>query len=341
MGAAFTYFHFLSLHVPKKELQASLPHCKPEKSSPAVHLDPNVDRQLQKPPIAKANAQGNANNNNNINNNNEAPLSFPSTMDKYLVGISRTPKLDFVDFMDLGVPIDLPKEHHGDSDVLVLYQKQNALPSRYGEYSESIPYFEQAKEALEHCDYVNVILTDHGNGRNQCWAIVPQYESFHVQKWMRLPDEAATTRMAQKRKDNNNTPRKPNQSILDSSVPLRFVGRGAKSNGGDDFSPPLTKDMRQSWNILQTYFASFQDALDELKPLVEKVATPQKSVTVMVCNFGQSELLVNFVCASKSRGLDTSSIIVFATDVETKHLAEHLGLVAFYDERVRTTPQLS
>jgi hypothetical protein len=37
---------------------------------------------------------------------------------------------------------------------------------------------------------------------------------------------------------------------------------------------------------------------------VETEATPNKSVTVMVSNFGQSELLVNFVCAAKSRNYD-------------------------------------
>ena len=62
--------------------------------------------------------------------------------------------------------------------------------------------------------------------------------------------------------------------------------------------------------------------------------TPKNTVTVMVSNFGQSELLINFVCAAKSRNLDISSIIVFATDIETKELAEGLGLVAFYDKWV-------
>ena len=57
-------------------------------------------------------------------------------------------------------------------------------------------------------------------------------------------------------------------------------------------------------------------------------------VIVMVCNLGQSELLLNFVCAAKSRGIDLSAVLVFATDTETKELAEGLGLTAFYDEVV-------
>lgn len=57
-------------------------------------------------------------------------------------------------------------------------------------------------------------------------------------------------------------------------------------------------------------------------------------VIVMVCNHGQSELLMNFVCSAKSRNLDLGSVLVFATDEETKELAEGLGLAAFFDKTV-------
>ena len=43
---------------------------------------------------------------------------------------------------------------------------------------------------------------------------------------------------------------------------------------------------------------------------------------------------MNFVCSAKARGLDISSVLLFATDQETKDLAEGLGLAAFYDETV-------
>ena len=55
---------------------------------------------------------------------------------------------------------------------------------------------------------------------------------------------------------------------------------------------------------------------------------------VMVCNFGQSELLLNFACSSKAKGLDISNVLVFATDEETKELAESVGLAAYFDKRV-------
>jgi hypothetical protein len=111
-----------------------------------------------------------------------------------------------------------------------------------------------------------------------------------------------------------------------------------KDNGMDEFVPPTDKNMNVHMELMTTYFASLQDSLKELKPMVEKIAskTDGKTITVMVSNFGQSELLVNFVCAAKARNLDISSILVFSTDVATKELAEHLGLTAFYDERVRS-----
>ena len=43
---------------------------------------------------------------------------------------------------------------------------------------------------------------------------------------------------------------------------------------------------------------------------------------------------MNFVCAARARGLDLSPVLVFATDEETKELAEGLGLTSFYDETV-------
>jgi len=65
---------------------------------------------------------------------------------------------------------------------------------------------------------------------------------------------------------------------------------------------------------------------------VEKVAV-DNAVIVMVCNHGQSELLMNFVCNSRAKGLDISQVLVFATDIETKELADGLGLTTFYDEQ--------
>jgi hypothetical protein len=267
-----------------------LPHCKPDDASTSKEQAAAVDT---------------------------SSFSFPSTTQNYAVGMARTSKADFVQMIDTGVPVDLPKD--GDSDVLLLYSSHHALPDDYASQSSSaniIPPLEVA-DALQHCDFLNIVMTDHSKGsRNQCIAIMPQYESYHVQKWMRL---------------GRTQDGKPG---VQRDAPLKAVSRGMQSNGRDQFSPPQASHIQQNWGLLSKYFSSYQESLAELKPLVEKVATAKKTVTVMVSNFGQSELLVNFVCAAKSRNLDISSILVFATDLETKALAEQLGLTAYYDERV-------
>jgi hypothetical protein len=230
--------------------------------------------------------------------------------------MARTSKLDFFEEMDIGVPMDLPKEK--DSDVLILYSHVKTLPYGFSkavkEHPNSIPPVNM-KRAVENCEYVNVILTAHDN-RNQCVAIVPQYESHHVQKWMRIGPKG-----------------------IDKKEDLKLVSRGQQSNGRNQFEPPSKVDMKKNWDMLRSYFDAFDDVMKELKPLAEKVATKRGTVTVMVCNFGQSELLVNFVCSARSRKMDISSILVFATDTETLDLATSLGLTAFYDERVRTSTE--
>jgi len=241
-------------------------------------------------------------------------VQFPKTTQNYAQGMARTSKADFFEHFDIGVPMDVPSIK--DSDVLLLYNHENTLPEHYKDPSSitdssSIPQLE-TMPAVENCDNVHVILTDHGGrSRKQCLAIVPNYESFHIQKWLRLGEKGA-----------------------DSTKDFQLVSRGiSESNGHQAFKPPKSENLYQNWEVLKTYFDSFEAATDELKPLVEKAATPNKTVIVMVSNFGQSELLMNFVCAAKSRNLDISSIIVFATDPETKALAEGLGLSAYYDKR--------
>jgi hypothetical protein len=147
-------------------------------------------------------------------------------------------------------------------------------------------------------------------------AIVGQYESFHIQKWMRLPPEA--------------------QQRVDSSVPLRFVSRGVQANGRISTKPPTKALTLQHWETTATYLQSLDGVLKELGPIAAKVAANngKNTIVVMVCNYGQAELLLNFVCNVHAKGLQDTlkNILLFATDEETKELAEGMGLATFYDE---------
>jgi hypothetical protein len=232
----------------------------------------------------------------------------------YAMGMARTTKDAFTGKLDMGVPLDKPV--NGSLDVLMIYGNAKSLPQKTRNAGSDVVLDLSVEEALEHCDYLNIMLTWHtAGGREQCIAIVPQYESYHLQKWMRV-DGAGR---------------------LDKSTPLRMVSRGHQSNGRDQFSPPTMTDTRKNWDLLKGYLESIDDVMADLKPIVEKIAV-KNTIIVMVCNFGQAELLMNFVCSAKARGFDISNILVFSTDQETTDLAESIGLTAYFDERVRTLP---
>jgi hypothetical protein len=164
-----------------------------------------------------------------------------------------------------------------------------------------------------HCNTLKIVMTQ-PDSRNECLALVGQWESYHVQKFMRLPNDNV-------------------KGSVSESNPLRHVSRLHIDSGLAQRIPtsPKVHDYNRQ---LVTYLSSFDAVLKELKPIAAKAAK-DNTIVVMVCNHGQSELLMNFVCSSRARGLDLSQVLVFATDEETRDLAEGLGLVAFYSHVVR------
>lgn len=114
--------------------------------------------------------------------------------------------------------------------------------------------------------------------------------------------------------------------------PLKYVSRVPGENG-KVIERSRSFDTKMWDKLLVEYLNNLDPVLKQLKPIAQQVAK-DNTVVVMVCNLGQSELLMNFACAARLRGLDLSQVLVFATDLETKTLAEGLGLAAFYDELV-------
>jgi len=247
----------------------------------------------------------------------QSPL-FPETVGKFAVNMVHVKKEDFTQVFEMGVPIDQPVP--GAEDVLILYNTRKAMPKKHRKLTTitEVDGPLSVKDAVENCDFVNMIFHDFDSKRLQCTAIIPQYESFHIQRWARAP------------------PPGTKKGTVGKEHELRMVPRGFQGNGIDAFKPPIfEKHTKRNWALLQTYLNSLDDVLAELKAIVDKIKI-NNTVIVMVCNHGQSELLINFACSTHARGLDISNIIVFATDEETKELAESVGLAAYYDERVRT-----
>lgn len=70
---------------------------------------------------------------------------------------------------------------------------------------------------------------------------------------------------------------------LDSSYNLTYVSRGHQSNGREQFEPPKQIDTNRNWDMLRQYLDSIDSVLEELKPIVDKIAI-QNTIIVMVCN---------------------------------------------------------
>lgn len=240
---------------------------------------------------------------------------FPDTVSQYMNGVVRINKDDFASKFDYGIPMDNGKLQN--SEVLLFYTSPKALPASANdeetakiESGKGIPLL-SVNQATENCDTMNVInLSNPGNTR-QCLAVVGNYEAYHMQRWMRAPLRGP----------------------IDSSFPLRAVSRGHLPNGQEEFKAPKMEMVQKHWDVLKTYFESLDSTIEKLKPLAESVAR-DNTIIVLTCNMGQSELLVNFVCNAKARGLLIDNVLVFPTDKETKDLAEGLGLKTYYHEEV-------
>ena len=255
---------------------------------------------------------------------------FPSnSMGKTLNGVTRVKKDDINQFFDFGNPVARGKGTSVE-DALVLYQKKQALPSsdeflaHSAEYNDGIFPLTNSETATENCDTMNVIFTGNPGSTRQCTAMIGNFESYHVQRWMKV-DTTRTT---------------PIESELPLAPVSRGYGisRGGSKGKGNFYAPPSPSDgklspVKRHWNRLLPFFQTVDSILEDLNTILAKIAR-NNAVVVLTCNMGQSALLMNFACSARRRGFDLGNILVFPSDVETKELAEGLGLTTYYDEKV-------
>jgi hypothetical protein len=236
---------------------------------------------------------------------------FPeATIGKLIAGASLVDRKDFTTSFDIGVPWDAYDEKN--SQVLMLYSHQSSLPSPLAA-SSGLPVYSSAKEAAQNCNVLKVVLVK-PDQKNICVAVVGQWESYHVHKFMRLPKEGG--------------------GEVSKVHDLRYVSKQQATNGRKVGIPPASELSTGTYGeVLKDYIEKLPGTLERLKPIAAKVAGSGKgkgnAIVVMVCNFGQSELFFNFVCSARARGLDLSRILLFATDEDIIGLATQLGIAVF------------
>jgi len=230
----------------------------------------------------------------------DASPFFDRSLKNLAHGMSKVSRLDFVSQFDFGSPTDKSK----GGDVIMLYNNDKSIPTSKtdivlgtnGKGVENLPLSESTKN----CDWINVVTIPPKNDR-VCTALLPNTDDWHIRRWKREGDS------------------------------FKSVNRG-QTDRGRTFRVPTEGNIKKHWGMLETYFKNFDEIRAELEPIAKKIAK-DNTIIVMTCNMGQSELLMNFVCNAKAKGLSTENVLVFPTDQETKDLAEGLGLATFYDEK--------
>jgi len=260
------------------------------------------------------------NKDNDDKDNNARQRRFPKTVSKFAYGSVLIEKNEFIQNFDYGIPKPPSKREYekdpGKDDVLLLYGSRKSLPDiSTGVVSGGgdIPRM-SALVATKNCAVLNVIYTDTHGGEDVCTAIVGNYESYHIQRCLRFDG-----------------------TRVDRSIPFRAVGRGMQVNGQDKFEAPSDNYALQNQALLETYFDRLEDTIEALTPMAESCASDDNTVIVMVCNTGQSDLLINFFCSADARGFGDvvrKKVLIFATDEGVLEIAKGLGVNAFYDEKV-------
>lgn len=209
---------------------------------------------------------------------------FSSQLSGLISGLSTVRRTEFAKTFDFGSPVE-----DKSANVLFIHHRPKTLP-KSSAFTDSTVSTGQGnlqvgiehltpEEASKNCEMMYV-MTIPNNYDNACTAIIPNYENYHVQKWMR--------------QGNNGGAMNPNS-------PLKYVNRGmVPSKGNRSFRTPSVEQIRKHWEMLERYFENFDDVVAELRPIAEKVAR-DNTIIVLTCNMGQSELLMNFVCNAKLR----------------------------------------
>lgn len=193
----------------------------------------------------------------------------PDTIGAMFSGMALTPKQNFTNLVELGVPLDKVKKD--SSHVLMLYSKQSAMPQKLQpdawKQTGSIPEL-MMQEPLENCDMLNVLLVDHSKSRNQCLALVPQYESYHLHHFMRAPERTNGLHGA-----------------LNHQEPLRLVSRGLTPRGKEEYAPPSKRVTDMAFDVLKTYFDSLEDVTNDLKQVIKNDMKPYNDKIIIVSEF--------------------------------------------------------
>ena len=242
---------------------------------------------------------------------NSSPLFHPNLKD-LVVGAVRTNAKEFSQQYHAGIPL----EENATPEVLLLYNHPPSLP--HSTNQNDIPLLSPTN-ATASCDLMYAVYVQKPKIHvRQCLALVPHHDdgAIFAQAFRRTQINAQTK-----------------QRTISTTKPLRPVGNGFGHDGREWFTPPTHVETQFHYQMIHTYLEHQSEILQKVGGILKRIAKDH-TVAALTTNKGYSTLLTNFVCQARARGIDLSHILVFATDAETRQLAEGLGLNAYYEEKV-------
>jgi hypothetical protein len=260
---------------------------------------------------------------------------FPSTVSRLFAGASTADLEGFVQMFPLGAPVNGNQgtATSRSNRIVMLYTTPSSLPD------PNTTTTTKARQVIRNCVEVKQIVfglgTKAASSRSlgSCVAIVGRgraAESFHIQKWMRQQVTLVGTKAAK----SSDKPRDELQAV----GRYQFLNDNLRRNLGMRVVPHLGAQVNARLE-LQRYLSAFDSALADLRPLAEAVAGAgsdkvRGTIVVLVTNHGHSVFLRNYVCAARAVGMDTSKILVFASDRPALDVGNSLGLATFYHEQL-------
>ena len=215
-----------------------------------------------------------------------------------------------------GVDLGVPSLDESLLDHALVFHHQKALPN---DSARSLTSSISVDEALKNCGEVDVLITQ-GRVDDHCLVVMENYPGSHIHRFMRLPEKRGDKEWS--RPSDPSAPR----------WPLVRVGRNDDRKGSPDRDgSPTVRESKEHFRRLSNFFAEYEGVLKRLKPVLAPLAR-QNTVVVMVANAGVMDMVGNFACSARSKGIDLSNVIVFATDKEALAIARDIGIAAFYDE---------
>lgn len=255
--------------------------------------------------------------------NSISPISKDDSIQKLASVIIETPREDFLKLYDYGVPIK-PNERGLEHGLILFNDLVASNPSMASIIDKK--YETNIAKLTDSCDVMNVATVKIGGNENLCTAIINSQSDglsmHHMLRWMRI-----------KEKNNN----KDGEQQL---FPFIKAGRGKTINGANQFIPPTETQMKNQLDILKLYLENIEDILDQLKQILISThpnGSKNNDIIVLTGNFGQSTLLINFVCNARAHKIDLSKVVVFPTDNKMLDVAQNLGLNVFHHPKLFST----